>query len=143
MGCTYLSLQLKFKVCPCQTVLLLTVLYSPKLSSFNSWVRYSLGIYLRENFISFPLSKVSIPSLHLKCYSSIYCPEFSTVLISYFSSIKCSNRQKNLSLLLSPMVGFTLNLGCYLYNTLFIYCWKNTSWKFQQSKNSALQPFKS
>jgi len=40
---------------------------------------------------------------------------------------------------LSPTVGFTLILVCYLYNTLFIHCKnKNITWQFQTSINWAI-----
>ena len=59
----------------------------------------SVGYILWEKSSSLSLSiKTQYLLYILNCCSSIYCSRFSTVLIFYFSSIKCSNGQKNLSL---------------------------------------------
>ena len=91
VDCTYSALQLKILVCLCQTVLFCPYAVD---SLYKRVIEY---IFLGENFIYFPLSSLLAPSL-VYCCRGIYCPRFCTILISYFSSIKCSNRLKKLPL---------------------------------------------
>jgi len=125
------SLQLKIWVCPCHTVLLLTVLYSPWLSSFYSWVRYPLGIYFGRYLHQFPSLKSPNPLFILTDAVAFIAQDLSQFWYLISATLNAQTGKKFVYLL-SPTVGFTLNLACCLYNTLFIHCKnKNTSWKFQ------------
>ena len=142
MGCTYLSLQLKIWVCPCHIVLLLTVLYSPWLSSFYSWVRYPLGIYFGR-YIHHFFSLKSLYPLYVLIAAVAFIVQDLPQFWYHVSAALNAQTGRKICLSVVSNNWIHLNLTCFLYNTLFIHCNnKNTFWKFQQSKNNVIQPFK-